>query len=105
MKRIPLPLLASVLLYGSTPAFAAADSAPKRPIDYVDTLVGTAPLDDPKVIGNAPPPGEELYTGITSPGAVLPHGLMNLAPINKNLDLSYGAGIGMSYDYIHPTML
>ncbi len=82
----------------------AADSG-KRPVDYVNALVGTAPLDDPKLIGNAPPPGEELYTGITSPGAVLPHGVTNLSPINKNLDLSYPAGIGMSYNYTHSTML
>ena len=77
----------------------------KRPIDYVNALVGTAPLDDPRLIGNAPPPGEELYTGMTSPGAVLPHGITNLSPINKNLDLAYPAGVGMSYNYLHPTML
>src|SRR5450631_1818861 len=82
------------------PAFQA-----RRPIDYVNALVGTAPLDDPKLIGNAPPPGEELYTGMTSPGAVLPHGVVNLSPINKNLDLSYSAGVGMAYNYTHRTML
>ncbi len=53
----------------------------RRPIDYVNALAGTAPLDDPKLIGNAPPPGEELYTGMTSPGARLPHGVVNLAPV------------------------
>lgn len=84
---------------------AEAKHPVKRPADYVNALVGTAPLDDPKLIGNAPPPGEELYTGITSPGAVLPHSVTNLSPINKNLDLSYPAGIGMSYNYTHPTML
>ena len=75
------------------------------PLDCANPLVGTAPLDDPKLIGNAPPPGEELYTGMTSPGAVLPHGVTNIAPINKNLDVSYPAGVGMSYNYTHPTML
>ena len=74
------------------------------PLDWVNTLVGTAPLDKQVLIGNAPPPGEELYTGMTSPGAVLPHGITNLGPINKNLDLSYPAGVGMSYDYLHRTM-
>lgn len=77
----------------------------KRPIDYVNALVGTAPLDDPKLIGNAPPPGEELYTGMTSPGAALPHGVTNLGPVNKNLDLSFSAGVGMQYNYKHRTML
>src|ERR1017187_124657 len=71
----------------------------KRPIDYANALVGTAPLDDPKLIGNAPPPGEETYTGFTSPGAVLPHGTTNLSPINKNLDLSYPGGVNYPYVY------
>lgn len=86
-------------------SFAALAFQAKKPVDYVNALVGTASLDDPKLIGNAPPPGEELYTGMTSPGAVLPHGAVNLSPVNKNLDLSYGAGVGMSYNYSHRTIL
>jgi predicted alpha-1,2-mannosidase len=83
---------------------AAALGFQKSPVDSVNTLVGTAPLDRPEWIGNAPPPGEELYTGMTSPGAVVPHGITNLGPINKNLDVSYPAGVGMSYNYLHRTM-
>jgi predicted alpha-1,2-mannosidase len=77
----------------------------KSPVDYANGLVGTAPLDDQKLIGNAPPPGEHLYSGLVSPGAVLPHGATNLAPINKNLDLSYGAGVGAPYFYPNRTMV
>jgi predicted alpha-1,2-mannosidase len=101
-RNVSLARVALLLSLGCVvaPAFQG-----KRPIDYVNALVGTAPLDDPKLIGNAPPPGEELYTGMTSPGAVLPHGVVNLSPINKNLDLSYGAGVGMSYNYTHRMML
>ena len=77
----------------------------KKPVDYANALVGTAPLDDQKLIGNAPPPGEELYTGFTSPGAVLPHSSTNLSPINKNLDLSYPAGVNYPYVYPHNTMI
>jgi hypothetical protein len=36
-------------------------------------------------------------------GAVLPHGITNLGPINKNLDVSY-PGVGMSYDCLPRTM-
>jgi len=71
----------------------------KRPFDYADGLVGTAPLDDQKLIGNAPPPGEQLYSGFTSPGAVLPHSSTELAPINANLDLNYPAGVRAPYFY------
>src|SRR5579863_2391495 len=100
MKRLPITVLFVSLGCVVVLAFQA-----KRPIDYVNALVGTAPLDDPKLIGNAPPPGEELYTGMTSPGAVTPHGLTILSPVNKNLDLAYPAGVGMSYNYLHRTML
>lgn len=84
---------------------ATALAQQKWPVDLVNTLVGTAPLDRQELIGNAPPPGEELYTGMTSPAAVLPHGITSLGPINKNLDVSYPAGVGMSYNYLHRTML
>jgi hypothetical protein len=47
-------------------------AAGERPVDYANPLVGTAPLDDPQLIGNAPPPGEEIHTGFTSPGPALP---------------------------------
>jgi predicted alpha-1,2-mannosidase len=66
--------------------------------------VGTAPLDDQRLIGNAPPPGEQLYSGFTSPGARLPHSSTELAPINANLDLSYPAGVRASYFYPNRTI-
>jgi predicted alpha-1,2-mannosidase len=75
-----------------------------KPLAYANGLVGTAPLDDPKLIGNAPPPGEQLYSGFTSPGARLPHSSTELAPINANLDLSYPAGVRASYFYPNRTM-
>jgi predicted alpha-1,2-mannosidase len=77
----------------------------KLPLDYVNGLVGTAPLDKQELIGNAPPPGERLYSGMTSPGAVLPHGAIILAPINRNVDLAYGAGVQDSYFYPNRTMM
>src|ERR1035437_615196 len=104
MKRIMISFPSTVLFLTLGCVVVLAFQT-RRPIDQVNALVGTAPLDDPKLIGNAPPPGEELYTGMTSPGAVLPHGVTNLSPVNKNLDLSYGAGVGMSYNYTHRTML
>ena len=79
-------------------------SATKRPIDYANGLVGTAPLDNPKLIGNAPPPGERLYSGMTSAGATLPHSSTILAPINNNTDLEYPAGVATPYYYPDRTM-
>jgi predicted alpha-1,2-mannosidase len=72
----------------------------KTPVEYANPLVGTASLDDPELLGNAPPPGEEAYTGFTFPGPALPHRDIILGPINK--DLSEAAGNhGIIFPYIH----
>lgn len=101
--------LAIVLLFGcSLVPWSRAQRVPtsgKRPVDYANGLVGTAPLDDQKLIGNAPPPGEQLYSGFTSPGAVLPHSSTELAPINANLDLNYPAGVRAPYFYPNRTIV
>jgi predicted alpha-1,2-mannosidase len=87
---------------------SAGQTAPnhqKRPSQYANGLVGTAPLDNQVLIGNAPPPGEHLYSGLTSPGANLPHGSTDLAPINNNLDVTYPAGVKDPYFYPNRTMV
>ena len=80
-------------------------NATRKPLDYANGLVGTAPLDDQKLIGNAPPPGEQLYSGFTSPGAVLPHSSTDMAPINANLPFQYQAGVPSPYYYLNQTMV
>jgi len=72
----------------------------KKPVDYVNALVGTAPLDDPQLIGNAPPPGEEIYTGFTEPGPRFPHGNFNLNPVNKDLSVA-DDNHGIIFPYLH----
>jgi predicted alpha-1,2-mannosidase len=94
----------AVLILVSSCAAQSTARRDKSPLEYANTLVGTAPLDDPKLIGNAPPPGEQLYSGFTSPGARLPHSSTELAPINANLDLSYPAGVRASYFYPNRTI-
>lgn len=91
-------LLSSCLITLSLPAQQSAD-ARRQPVDYANGLVGTAPLDQQKLIGNAPPPGEQLYSGFTSPAAMLPHSSTQAGPINANLDLMYPAGVRASYFY------
>src|ERR1700744_2338528 len=77
----------------------------KQPLDYANGLVGTAPLDQQVLIGNAPPPGEQLYSGFTTPGAVLPHSSTLLSPINANLDVNYPAGVRAPYFYPNRTIV
>jgi hypothetical protein len=57
----------------------------KRPVDYGNGLAGAVPLDDQKLIGNAPPPGEQLDSGFTSTGAEFPQSSTDLYPINRAL--------------------
>ncbi len=87
-------------------AFSAATAQQAQsPVDLADPLVGTAPLDDPKLIGNAPPPGEPVYSGQTSPGARLPHGSVAASPVNNNIELQYPNGVPVPYYYTNPTMI
>lgn len=85
---------------------AAADHSvcEKAPLDYVNVLFGTASLDDRDLIGNAPPIGEELYTGMVSPGAALPHGI-DISPVNKDISLTYPHGNLYYYTYPRRTMV
>ena len=81
-----------------------AQAQKKAPLDYVNGLVGTAPLDQQQLIGNAPPPGEQVYSGFTSPAARLPHSGTEVGPINANLDVNYPAGVRDPYFYLNRVM-
>ena len=82
-----------------------AQQQQKAAIDYATPLMGTAPLDQRKLIGNAPPPGEALYSGFTLPGAVYPHSVVETYPVNQNLALHPNAGVPAEYYYPNPTMM
>lgn len=109
------PLLAVMLATLISQSIAAAPqtcgSAPcARPdatssVDLANPLVGTAPLDQQILIGNSPPPGEPLYTGMTTPGASLPESATEAAPVNINADLGFATGVPVAYDYRRPTMV
>ncbi len=94
-----LVLLSGAIIGVFTMRGQTGSSAHKTPVEYANGLIGTAPLDNQKLIGNAPPPGEQLYSGFTSPAAVLPHSSTELGPINANLDLTFPAGVRAPYFY------
>ncbi|MBN8922596.1 MAG: alpha-mannosidase [Rhodanobacter sp. 68-29] len=99
----------AILALGSVTVLHARDGkVPQhatQAVDEADPLVGTAPLDRQELIGNAPPPGEPLYSGITSPGASLPHSEVEASPVNVNVELSYPTGVATPYYYSNPTMI
>jgi predicted alpha-1,2-mannosidase len=77
----------------------AARGQVKTPVEAANPLVGTAPLDRRDVIGNAPPPGESLYSGFVSPGAMLPFSVVETSPVNVNLTLTNLGGVPWYYYY------
>jgi predicted alpha-1,2-mannosidase len=86
-------------------AGASMAAGQAAPVDLADPLMGTAALDRQALIGNAPPPGEPVYSGQTSPGARVPHSSVEAAPINNNITLSFPNGVPVPYYYTNPTML
>ncbi|MET3722695.1 GH92 family glycosyl hydrolase [Sphingomonas trueperi] len=97
-----------IALFGAAAWLAwlpVAQAQAQAPVDRANPLVGTAPLDRPEWIGNAPPAGEPLYSGMTSPGARLPHSSVEAAPVNVNVELSYPWGVPTPYYYTNPTMI
>ena len=109
LQRSLFSAAVAVLCFPVVPAAVAqnatAPGTPRSPISYANPLVGTAPLDDPRLIGNAPPPGEQRYSGFTSPSPMLPHSLFEMTAVNANVALEYPAGINWPYYYLNPTML
>jgi predicted alpha-1,2-mannosidase len=95
-----------LLLLGGAGYGVERTAAGDNPVDLANPLVGTASLDDPQLIGNAPPPGEEAYTGFVWPGPALPHRDRNLEPINKDLaEAADNHGIIFPYNHARRTML
>jgi predicted alpha-1,2-mannosidase len=90
MKRKFLTL---ILFLTST---ALRPQAQKRPVDYVNPFLGTAPLTNPADIGFAPP--WRVWAGLVFPGASVPNAMVQLSPITK-----FGSGAG--YEYENPQIL
>jgi len=103
-RRTSVPVLLTAAAGFALAGPAVSQNRPD-PVDEANPLVGTAPLDRPELIGNAPPAGEPLYSGLTSPGARLPHSAVEAAPINSNVELSYPWGVATPYYYTNPTMI
>ncbi|WP_184550822.1 GH92 family glycosyl hydrolase [Mucilaginibacter sp. FT3.2] len=60
---------------------------------YVNTFIGTAPLNDPKILGYELPKGWRSWAGLTFPGSSLPNAMVQLSPIT-----AFGSGAGYQYE-------
>lgn len=86
MKTPKLLILIPLLL-----SAALRTEAQKRPVEYVNTFLGTAPLTDPADIGFKPP--WRVWAGLVFPGASVPNAMVQLSPITK-----FGSGAGYEYE-------
>jgi len=105
MRRLATKCMGAVALAALSGSGGYGQQTSPSGVDLADPRVGTAPLDRPALIGNAPPPGEPTYSGITSPGARLPHSAVEAAPVNVNVPLTYPTGVATPYYYSNPTMI
>ncbi|RVT97315.1 glycoside hydrolase family 92 protein [Mucilaginibacter limnophilus] len=60
---------------------------------YVDPFIGTAPMNDPKILGYKLPEGWRSWAGLTFPGSSLPNAMVQLSPVT-----AYGSGAGYQYE-------
>lgn len=87
-----------VLLFIATTSWSQTS---QRPVDYVNPLIGTAPMLDQNHIGNNPALNEDLYYGSINPGAKVPdpNGNFMLGPVSGFDGCCYHVrGSGYRYD-------
>jgi predicted alpha-1,2-mannosidase len=82
--------IAAIALVASTTAKSQSKPAYTR---YVNTFIGTAPLNDPKILGYELPKGWRSWAGLTFPGSSMPNAMVQLSPIT-----AYGSGAGYQYE-------
>lgn len=63
----------------------------KKPTEYVNPFLGTAPLTNPADIGFTPP--WRVWAGLVFPGSSVPNAMVQLTPITK-----YRSGAGYEYE-------
>lgn len=60
---------------------------------YVNTLIGSYPLTDPKILGYELPKNWRSWAGLTFPGSSMPNAMVQLSPMTE-----YGSGAGYEYE-------
>ncbi|MFV0269676.1 MAG: GH92 family glycosyl hydrolase, partial [Draconibacterium sp.] len=66
---------------------------PEKLTQYVNTFLGTAPLQDSIDCGYNPPENWRVWAGLTYPGASLPNAMVQLSPITE-----WHSGAGYEYE-------
>jgi putative alpha-1,2-mannosidase len=105
-RRVAMVKMNMVLKTNFLPAafflivIASHTHAQRRPVDYVNPLIGTAPITDKRYLGNNPAPGEELYSGTVNPCAMVPdpEGYLCVGPVTGFDGAYHVRGSGYRFD-------
>lgn len=89
-NKIVPSLLLIILLASSTLTKAQETNSYTK---YVNTFIGTAPLNDSAILGYNLPKGWRSWAGLTFPGSSLPNAMVQLSPITE-----FGSGAGYEYE-------
>jgi putative alpha-1,2-mannosidase len=99
--RKSLNLITFIIVSLSATSAGWSQTKQLRPVDYVNPLVGTAPMLDREHLGNNPAPNEDLYYGSVNPAAKVPdpNGTLQLGPVSGFDGCCYHVrGSGYRYD-------
>jgi predicted alpha-1,2-mannosidase len=91
MRRICSGL--SIIIFSGIFSFKTHGQPATRYTNYVNTFIGTAPLNDPRILGYTLPEGWRSWAGLVFPGSSLPNAMVQLSPIT-----AYGSGAGYEYE-------
>src|ERR1017187_2629619 len=82
--RKSLALAGAVGVLAGAAVTSRSQTSALGPVDYINPLIGTAPMMDKEHLGNNPAPNEDLYYGSVNPGAKVPdpNGNLALGPVS-----------------------
>jgi len=87
------PLLLAIAFTSCKSVTPQGSSSTSSYTQYVNPLIGTAPLTDPRILGYTLPDGWRSWAGLVFPGSSLPNAMVQLSPITE-----YGSGAGYEYE-------
>ena len=96
MKSREIKIIGIVVVLAMTSctlSHTAIAQSPKGYSRYVNPFIGTAPLNDPRILGYTLPTGWRSWAGLVFPGSSLPNAMVQLSPITE-----YGSGAGYEYE-------
>jgi len=82
-----------IIAAGNSYSHTAWSQIPQSVTRYVNPLIGTTPLTDPRILGFTVPAGWRPWSGLTYPGSSVPNAMVQLSPVT-----AWHSGAGYQYE-------